>query len=67
MKIFTFTLAFILLIIQNLAAYEGELRFFIDDNDNEAAYTIVADRLSNNDPLFGVNFMEENTCWYEDV
>ena len=55
MKIFTFTSVLFFLTIKSAAGFIPEITFLIDDNFYD--YTIVAQRLSVNDPLFGENFM----------
>jgi hypothetical protein len=66
MKSLVITLLLTLVAIQNLYSIEGELLFYID-NDQSDNYSIVARRISVNDPLFGINFMEVNTNLYDQV
>lgn len=65
MKIFTITLFLLLLNIKQAKGFIPEITFLIDDNFYD--YTIVVERLSVNDPLFGENFMEVNSSLYDYV
>lgn len=57
MKIAVYVVFLILLIGQNLFCADGEIFFFIEDN-NSTNYKVVARRISQADLLFGANFME---------
>lgn len=65
MKIFTITPFLLLLNIMQAKGFIPEITFLIDDNFYD--YTIVVERLSVNDPLFGENFMEVNSSLYDYV
>jgi hypothetical protein len=66
MRAFVMTLILMLITIQNLYGIEGEILFYLD-NDQSDNYSIVVRRISVNDPLFGINFMEVNTNLYDQV
>ena len=62
----------ILLLVLLLSTYktfgmDGEIWFYIDDNTPNVSYYVKAVRISNNDPLFGANFMEVDTNIYNVV
>lgn len=60
-------LLILLIISLNCAlGYQGELRFFIDD-DSSSDYKIIASRYDLNYPLFGLNFMMIEGYDYNEV
>ncbi|MCZ7609355.1 MAG: hypothetical protein M5U17_04255 [Ignavibacterium sp.] len=66
MKTFYIFLFTIILSI-NIFGMDGEIWFYIDDNTANVSYYVKAIRISNNDPLFGANFMEVDTYNYNVV
>ncbi|MDY0082710.1 MAG: T9SS type A sorting domain-containing protein [Ignavibacteriaceae bacterium] len=57
----------LLLSTHSIFGMDGEIWFYIDDNTPNVSYYVKAVRISNNDPLFGANFLEVDTYNYNVV